>query len=156
MVLNRAAGLLAIVVLSLVAACIPAEPTPTPTPQPTATPVWIQATKPEHLAGIWFNPQRAYRDGRGFFYRFEEDGTIYWAPTLEDLQENPDVEASFWFQDGVYYEEGYHCVPIGSYRAYLHIAEGRAVELRFEEIDDSDRSCFERRYEKRVKYERID
>jgi hypothetical protein len=149
-------GVLVMLMLTLVAACSPAAPTPTRTLEPTATPVWVLATKPEHLAGIWFNAYWASTTARGVYYRFEPEGTIYWAYTLEDLQEKPDFQARFWFEDGVYYEEGYYCVPIGSYRAYLEIEEGRAVGLRFEEIDDSDRLCFERRYEKRLKYERVD
>jgi len=142
-------------VLSLAASCAPAAPTLTPTPESTPTPIWVLATKPEHLAGIWFNLYYTAVIGRGVYYRFEPEGTIYWAYTLEDLQKKPDLQARFWFEDGVYYEEGY-CVPVGSYRAYLEIEGGRAVGLRFEEIDDSDPSCVERFREKRMKYERVD
>jgi hypothetical protein len=153
---KRTTTVLAIVALSIVSACAPPAPTPTRTLEPTGTPVEVLATKCEHLAGVWFNPQRESRTGRGVYYRFEADGSIYWAYTPEDLQRNPDVEGRFWFEDGVYYEEGYICLPIGSYRAYLEIKEGRAVGLRFEEVDDSDRSCFERSDEKKVKYVRVD
>ena len=152
---KRAAAIL-VMVASMATACAPSAPTMTPTPEPTPTPVWVLATKPEHLSGIWYNPYYAQVTGRGAYYRFEPEGTIYWAYTLEDLQETPDVQARFWFEDGVYYEEGYICVPIGSYRAWLDIEDGRAIGLRFEEIDDSDRSCDERSREKAVKYVRVD
>jgi hypothetical protein len=153
-VVKRAIAVIVFVVLHLVAACAPAAPAPTRTPEPTATPVEVLATKSEHLAGLWFNPAGA--SGRGLYYRFEAHGTVSWAYTLEDLRENPKVEGRFWFEGGIYYEEGQICVPIGSYRVYLDIDEGRAVGLRFEEIDDSDRSCYERSYERRVKYVRVD
>jgi hypothetical protein len=153
---KKAVAITVILVLHLVAACAPAAPTPTPTPDPTPTPIEVLATKPEHLAGTWFNPAGAPAQGRGLYYRFAADGTISWAYTLQGLQENPKTEARFWFEGGVYYEEGQICVPIGSYRVHLEINEGRAVGLRFEEIDDSDRSCYERNWERRVKYVRVD
>jgi hypothetical protein len=149
-VVKKAVAVFVMVVLSFAAACAPSAPTPTRTPEPTPTPVEVLATKPEHLEGIWFNTYYGSIT-RGVYYRIEADGTIYWAYTLEDLQENPDVQARFWFEDGVYYEEGYICAPIGCYRAYLEIEEGRAVGLRFE-----DPSCFERRREKRLRYVRVD
>jgi hypothetical protein len=153
---RQATAALVVIGLHIAAACAPAAPTPTPTPRPTPTPVWVPATKPEHLAGIWYNAYYAATTGRGVYYRFEPEGTIYWAYTLEDLHGTPDLQARFWFEDGVYYEEGYMCTPVGSYRAYLNIEAGRAVGLRFEEIDDSDRSCYERSREKRVMYVRIE
>jgi hypothetical protein len=150
---KKAIAVVVIVVLHLVAACAPRAPTPTPTPEPTPTPVWVLASKPEHLAGLWHSvgglePSRQC-------YRFETDGIIRWESS-EGLKEPSEVRGRFWFEDGVYYQECDTCFAIGSYRAYLEIEEGRAVGLRFEEIDDSDPSCFERRNRMTQKYHRVD
>ena len=151
--MKRAIAVSVMAVFSLAAACAPSVPTPTPTPEPRPTPVEVLATKPEHLEGIWFNPALPHPKGQGFYYRFEADGTIYYGYTLEDLREIPLLEARFWFEEGVYYEEG-ACESIGSYRVYLHIEEGRAVRLRFEEIGDW--SCYSRPLEMKVPYVRVD
>jgi hypothetical protein len=138
----------------LLVACA-SQPAPTPTREPTATPVEVLATKPEHLAGLWFSPRRAVV-GPGLYHRFEADGTIRWEYSREELEEHPTNRGRFWFEDGVYYEEGDTCFPIGSYRAYLEIEGGRAVGLRFEEVDDSDPSCSERRLRRKDKCTRLD
>jgi hypothetical protein len=139
----------AIALLCLVAACAPAAPTPTPTPEPRPTPVEVLATKPEHLAGLW----TAVEYDRRLYIRFEPDGTMKWD---YDVAEPTRAQERFWFEDGVYYEESSYCVPIGSYRAYLRIEEGRAVALRFEVIDDSDPSCLLRRERRFYRYLRVD
>ena len=153
---KRATAVLLIASLSVAAACAPAAPTPTRTPEPMATPVELLATEPDHVVGTWYNAYREFSGGDPRYYRFESDGTIYWAATPEDLQKNPEVEGRFWFEDGVYYEEGYTCEPVGSYRVFVAIEGGRAVRPRFEEIEDSARDCFMRIYEKAVKYVRVD
>ena len=73
-----------------------------------------------------------------------------------ELEEPTRPRARFWFEDGVYYQQGDSCDPIGSYRAYLEIEEGQAVRLRFEEIDDSDPSCEARWGRKSLEYYRVD
>jgi hypothetical protein len=152
---KKAIAVILMVVVLHVTACAPEAPTPTPTPEPRATPVWVLATKPEHLAGIWYNPSGELW-GMGPWYRFEADGTVQIGRTLEALQEHPFTEGRFWFEGGVYYEEGQMCVPIGSYRVHLDIEEGTAVGLRFEEIDDRDYSCSERLQSRRAKFARVD
>jgi hypothetical protein len=154
-VLNKPTTVFAIAVLSLAAACTGAAPTPTRTPEPTPTPAVVLATKPEHLAGIWLNRATPYGNPPRY-YRFEADGTVKSGESLEELQENPFIDGRFWFEGGVYYEEGQYCVPIGSYQAFLDIEEGRAVALRFEEIDDSDPSCFERSWPRQAEFARVD
>jgi hypothetical protein len=94
--------------------------------------------------------------GLGPYYRFQADGTIWSAGTREDLRDNPWAEGAFWFDDGTYYEEGQICEPIGIYRVFLQVQETRAIGLRFEEIDDSDRSCHERRYSRQTVFARVD
>jgi hypothetical protein len=141
------AAVLATVVISFATACAPSAPTPTPIPEPTATPVEVLATKPEHLDGVWYNPE-SWR-GAGVYYRYEAVGTLFWETALEELDASPRLRGRFWFEDGVYYQECDTCFPIGSYRAYLEIEGGRAVALRFEEIDDSDPSCADRRQRKK-------
>jgi hypothetical protein len=145
-----------LLVLSIVAACAPAAPTPTQTPPPTATPVRVLATKPEHIAGTWFNPVGVGHGEGGLYYRFELDGTVMWDETLEGLDGTPLMAEEYWFEDGVYYEGGNYCVTIGSYRAYLDIEEGRAAALRFEMIDDSDQSCWERIRAMKARFVRVD
>jgi hypothetical protein len=145
----NAAWLVAIA-LSLVAACATAAPTPTPTPEPTPTPGWVLATKPEHLAGLW---STWYVHSR-WYHRFEKDGTT--CSKTEEFEQCPEHASRFWFEDGVYYEEDRGCDPIGSYRVYLQIEGGRALRLRFEEIDDSDPSCLERREIRSTAYSRVD
>jgi hypothetical protein len=149
---KKATAVVVIIVLSLATACAPAAPTPTPTPEPKPTRVKVLATNPEHLAGTWL--VEAQLGGRGFrHYRFEADGTIWYQRVYEDFQL---FEGRFWFEDGVYYEESDVCFPIGSYRAYLEIEGGRAVRIRFEVIDDWDRSCTDRRLWRTASYVRVD
>jgi hypothetical protein len=150
-VMKNTAATLLMLVLSIATACAPAAPTPTPTPEPTPAPVELLATKPEHLEGIWFNPLGV---AGGRYYLFGADGTIY-GPTLKDAQEKTRWHGKFRFEDGVFYEEeSVTCTSIGSYRVYLTIQEGRAVILRFEEIDDS--TCLTRSLERRLNYVRVD
>jgi hypothetical protein len=132
-----------LILLILVAACAPAAPTPTPEPRPT--PVWVLATKPEHLAGLWYHPFNTAVLTGSWYYQFMPDGTVKWEMDREEPTAN---SGRFWFEEGVYYQEGDDCFGIGSYRAYLRIEKGRAVALRFEEIDDSDPSCVGRREQK--------
>jgi hypothetical protein len=91
---------------------------------------------------------------RNLYFRFAADGTVKWHNRLDDVDENPRHEGRFWFEEGVYYEDSLGCV--GSYHAYLEIERGRAVGLRFEEIDDRHPDCEERRMSKLVKFERVD
>jgi WD40 repeat protein len=133
----------------------PSAPALAGTPEPTPTAVEILATKPEHLAGTWLNRATPYGNPPRY-YRFEADGTVKSAFTLEELQESPWIDGRFWFEGGVYYEEGQYCVPIGSYRVFLQSEGGRAVALRFEEIDDSDPSCFERSWPRQAQFARVD
>jgi hypothetical protein len=146
---NTAATLL-MLVLSVVTACAPSVPTPTPTPEPTPTPAWVLATKPEHLEGLWFQ-KHAY--GRNWL-RWEADGTV-WHTQVPEESEDPPLVGRFWFEDGVYYEEGYGCWPIGSYRAYLRIEADTAVRLRFEVIDE-DPSCGSRKWQRTAGYTKAD
>jgi hypothetical protein len=149
---RRATAVFVMALLGLVAACTPAAPTPTQTPEPTPTRAWILATKPEHLAGLWYA-----RGSLGSFYtRFEPDGTMKWEVQREGPTRPTRPRARFWFEDGVYYQHGDSCDPIGSYRAYLEIEEGQAVRLRFEEIDDSDPSCLARRGRMSLQCFRVD
>jgi hypothetical protein len=117
----------------------------------------VLATKPEHLAGIWNNALGNLWGLGGPYFLFAADGTIKRAETAEDLQETTYVEGRYWFEEGVYYEEGLYCERIGSYRAYLYIVEGRAVRLRFEEIDDPDDECGgERSRVRKASFTRVD
>jgi hypothetical protein len=131
---NKAAALL-MLVLTLAAACAPAAPTPTAAPEPQPTPVEVRATKPEHLAGIWF-------DGASYI-RFEEDGTALAAETVENLGKCPDLcmHGRYWFEDGVYYEEPPICEGIFAYDAYLRIEDGRAVRARKTVIEVPEEPC---------------
>ena len=151
---KKAFAVIVIVVLCLVAACGPSAPapTPTPTPEPAPTPAWVLATKPEHLAGIWFVQDLL----SGRYVLIEADGTVWHELTRDLVEEHPIFDGRFWFEDGVYYQEGHSCNPIGSYRAYLEIEGGRAVGLRFEEIDDSDPDCWKRKHRMSIKWTRVD
>ena len=129
---NSAATLL-MLVLSIVTACAPAAPTPTRTPEPTATPVEVRATKPEHLAGIWY-------DGASY-QRWEADGSITIAESVENLDSDYVMTGRFWFEDGIYYEEPPVCLSILVYEAYLQIEQGRAVRARLTIIEEPDPPC---------------
>ena len=137
--MKKAAAALAMLALSLVTACTAAPPTPTRAPEPTATPAEVKATKPEHLAGIWqlggavgFSPTWG-----GRYYRWDPDGTVWWA---EDAEMSTNLfSAEYWFEDGIYCEgESQVCIRTGSYEAYLEIEAGRAVRLRLQLVDDAD------------------
>jgi len=154
---GRVMAVSVVAVLGLVAACAHTAPTQTRAPQPRATPVEVLATKPEHLAGIWINPAGGVWGIGGPYFQFNADGIIKRAETAEGLQEEPYMEGNFWIEDGVYYEEGPYCEPIASYRVYLEIEEGRAVGLRFEEIDDPDEDCgTERSRVRKARFTRVD
>ncbi len=91
------------------------------------------------------------------YFRWEADGTAKRASTLDDLEENPDIDGRFWFEDGVYYVgDDPNCEGIGVYEAYLRIEGGRAVRLRMKVIEASDPSCLERRLGTQVKFVRVD
>jgi hypothetical protein len=153
---KKASAVWVVVVLHLVAACAPAAPTPAPTPEATPTPVWVPATKPEHLAGVWYNPSGDLWAVLDAHMRFEADGTILSAPSAQELKETPLVAGQLWFEDGVAYLESADCIAIGSYRLYLGIEGGRAVVLRFEEIDDRDEDCWERSRMMLSRFVRVD
>jgi hypothetical protein len=121
-------------VLTMAAACTPADPTATPTPKPTATPVEVRATKVEHLVGIW-------SDGDSYG-RHEADGTITWAESIENL-DIPHLCAGgrFWFVDGIHYEESFYCEGVFGCEAYLRIQDGRAVRLRLHAVEVPDQPC---------------
>jgi hypothetical protein len=147
---NRAAAVIAVVVvLTAAVACTPSAPTTTPTPEPTATPVEVLATKPEHVAGTWF-------DGASWF-RFGADGTVHGGESLEQL-DNPDFrfEGRFWFEDGLYHEENSICAGIYIYEASLLIQEGQAVRIRMKEVDVPDHTCPDRRLRRLWRLERVD
>ena len=142
MVIRRARVLLMLVVC-LATACSGATPPPTQTPEPTPTPVEVLATKPEHLEGTWFIRDTG-RSGQLYYIRCDADGTMWCRQDRGQMQEDFEVCGRFWFEDGVYYEDSDTCFVTGSYQAYLEIEAGQAVGLRFEEVDDSDPSCWMR------------
>ena len=124
--MKNAAATLLMMVFSLVAACAPAAPTPTP--------VEVIATKPEDLAGIWF-------DGASY-HRFEVDGTIKMVESIEDLDDpNYRLLGKFWFEDGIYHEQNAFCLGVYVYEIYLRIEEGRAVRIRMTVIEVPERPC---------------
>jgi hypothetical protein len=151
---RKVIAVIVVVVLQLVTACTPAAPTPAS--QPTDALVEVRATKPEHLAGIWFIP--AGRPGEtAVYFRWEADGTAKRASSLDGLEENPDIDGRFWFEDGVYYvDEDPNCEGIGVYEVYLRILGDRAVALRTKVIEESDPSCPERRLGAQLRFIRVD
>jgi hypothetical protein len=130
---QKTAATLLILVLGLATACAPARPTPTRAPEPTATPVWILATEPEHLAGIWF-------DGAAYV-RYDADGTETIAPSIENLDTDYVMTGEFWFEDGLFYEEPPVCISLFVCEFYLLIEEGRAVRARYTIIEEPDPPC---------------
>jgi len=132
-VVKKAIAVMVMVVLSLVTACTPAAPTPTLPPEPTATPVWVRATKPEHLTGIWRLFMGDWEPP--WYYRWDADGTVWWG---KDPEITTNVfSAKFWFEDGLYHEdESPDCDGLGIYEIDLEIQGGRAVRLRFNLIED--------------------
>jgi hypothetical protein len=126
----------AMALLCLVAACAPAAPAPTRVPEPTATLAEVRAAKVEHLAGLWFDGDSYIRAG--------EDGTWKAAQSIEGL-DNPDwlMEGTWWFEDGVCYEENPMCQGVFVYDAYLRIEEGRAVRIAMTVIEVPDQPCSE-------------
>jgi hypothetical protein len=125
---NKAIAVIALLVLILVIACAPAAPPPTRTPEPTPTPVEVLATKPEHFEGIWF--------GTTSYQRWDADGTIRVADSPQGLDNELSIIGTWWFEDGMLYEDSLGCEEIGVYRVYLRIREGRAVRLRQEVVED--------------------
>ena len=119
------------VVLSLASACAPVAPMPMPTPEPKPSPVWILASEPGHLEGIWFF---RYAMADNYFW-WGADGTIW--KTKEAKENTRDIWGRFWFEEGVYYEERVGVPGIGSYEAHLEIQEGRAVRLRMKVVEDT-------------------
>jgi hypothetical protein len=144
---KKATAIAVMIVVGLATACTGAAPTPTP--EPTAMPVEVRASRPEHLAGTWF-------DGASYF-RFGADGTVHAAESMESL-DNPDyrMEGRFWFEDGMYHEENRLCVGIYVYEAFLRIQEGRAVRARMTEIDVPDHTCPDRRLRRLWSLARVD
>jgi hypothetical protein len=143
---RRATVVVAIAMLSVVTACTTAAPTPTP--EPTPTPVEILATKPEHLAGIWFDGQAQQ------YQQWDADGTIKGARDAEDLDQESSFVGTFWFEEGVYYEDSpIWCVEMGAYKVYLRIEAGKAVGLRMELVEDP---CLDRRQAYRRRMVRVD
>ena len=132
----KAAAVLAMLALGLMTACAVEPATPTRAPEPTATPAEVLATKPEHLAGIWrLGGNIESKTFGGRYYRWDPDGTVWWA---EDPEMTTTLfSASYWFEDGVYYEgESPVCLRVGSYQVYLAIEGGRAVRLRMQVVED--------------------
>jgi hypothetical protein len=132
MVKNTATTLL-MLLLTLVAACAPAAPTPTRIPEPTPTAVWILATEPEHLAGIW--------DDGAAYVRYAADGTETIAASIELLDSDYVMTGKFWFEDGLFYEEPPVCISLFVCEFYLRIEEGRAVRARYTIIEEPDPPC---------------
>ena len=132
--LNRATTIFVIVVLGLATACTGAAPTPTRAPEPTATPAEVRATKLEHMVGIWRDIDT--------YYRFQADGTITWAESMENLDiAEHSLSGRCWFENGILYEELPVCEAILVQEAYLRIEEGRAVRLRQVTIEKPDPPC---------------
>ena len=146
-----------ILVLSLVAACAPAAPTPTRTPEPIATPIWLLVSKPAQLEGIWLwtEPIPFDRSFGGGYYRWDADGTVWWANDA-DMAANL-FSAKFWFEDGLYYEdESPICPGIGVYKLHLAVEGGRAVRLRMQLIEERGGWCSRiNRYENKT-WRRVD
>ena len=144
---KKATAVCAMLVLSLVTACAPSPPTRTP--ERAATPVEVLATKPEDLAGIWF-------DG-AWYHRFEADGTIKTVESIDDFDDpNYRLLGSFWFEDGMYYEQNAFCVGIYAYDIYLAIEKGRAVGLRMTLIEEGDPPCVNGRLDSQLQLVRVD
>jgi ABC-type transport system substrate-binding protein len=137
-VVRQATAVVVMLWLSLATACAPAAPTPTP--EPTPTPATVLATKPEHLAGTWFDPLANH--GGGMYHRFEENGTSRAAFSIEEF-DNPDPSfaGTFWFENGLYHEKNPLCVGISVYEVYLQIEEGRAVRARMTVAEEPDPPC---------------
>jgi hypothetical protein len=145
---KKAAVILVVVVLHLATACAPSAPTVTPTPEPTATPVWVLATKPEHLEGIWLDAEAQQ------YQQWTADGTISGAYNVEDLDKESSFVGTFWFEEGIYYEDSpIWCIGTGAYKVYLRIEAGRAVRLRMELVEDP---CLDRRQAYRRPVVRVD
>jgi hypothetical protein len=136
-VVKKTTTFVVIVVLHLVAACAPGAPTPTRTPEPTATLAELRATSAEHIAGIWLWSGEVVPPASwgGAYYRWDADGTVWWA---DDAEMTTNLfSAKFWFEDGLYYEdENPMSEGLGIYEVYLRIQGGRAVILRMKRISD--------------------
>jgi hypothetical protein len=130
---KKVATVVLTVALCFVMACAPAAPTSTPTSQPTATPVEIRATKPEHLAGIWFD--------YASYQRWGEDGTITVAESMDTLDSDHVMTGRYWFEDGTFYMEPPVCLSLLVCNVRLHIEEGRAVRAYIRLIEEPDPPC---------------
>jgi hypothetical protein len=140
MVKNNAAALW-MLALMLVAAC--------DRPAPTATPTEILATRPQDLAGVWF-------DGE-WYHRFDADGTIRMVASMEDLDDpNYRLLGHFWFEDGTYHERNAFCLGIYVYEVHLRMDGGRAVGLRMTLIEEGDPPCVNGRLDPQMELVRVD
>jgi hypothetical protein len=91
--IERAKGLVAVLVLLHATACAPAA-TPTPTPMPaTPTPEPVWATSAEDIQGTWLGQARD-----AVYQRFAAGGVHTVAVALEDLDATPDVEGTYQFE----------------------------------------------------------
>ncbi len=144
---TRVIAVFVMLVLSLVTACGPTAPTRTP--GPAATPVEVLATKPEDLAGIWF-------DG-AWYHRFEADGAIKTVESIDDFDDpNYRLLGFFWFEDGTYYEQNAFCLGIYAYDIHLEIEKGRAVRLRMTLLEEGDPPCVNGRLDSQLNLVRVD
>jgi hypothetical protein len=144
---KKATAVYVMLVLSLVTACGLAAPTATP--EPAATPVEVLATKPEDLAGIWF-------DG-AWYHRFDADGTIKTVESIDHFDDpNYRLLGVFWFEDGMYYERHAFCVGNYAYDIYLRMEEGRPVRLRMTLIEEGDPPCVNGRLDSQLQLVRVD
>jgi hypothetical protein len=121
-----------ILLLSLVAACAaPLAPTATSTPQPTATPVEIIASKVEDLVGVW----KSRFGGEVAYMQYRADGTFKLARTVADLESNPIVSGTFWFEGTVFNTFDDLCDE-GTYEVRVQKQGDKPIRLVFKEIKD--------------------
>jgi hypothetical protein len=85
-----------LLLVALLVACASATPTPTP-PRPTATPAPtpVLATSGEQIVGTWVGTGAA---ADRLYQRFNPDGTVQAATTLEKLNSTPGAELTFRFE----------------------------------------------------------
>lgn len=127
---KKTTAALVVVLLGLVTACGPPAPTPTRAPSPLPSPVWILASEPEHLEGIWFIDM--YQ--RDHYFRWDVEGTMW--KTSDAKDNTPEILGRFWFEEDAYSEERTGIPGIGVYEAQLQIQGGRAVRLRMKVIEE--------------------
>ena len=100
-------------------------------PQPTLSPLPLPnlATANQHVAGTW------YGSLGGFYFQFSEIGVLRAAMALEALEDQPDIEGEFWFEESKFFitDDNPLCEnSTGIYQVQL-LASGN---LRFVAIDD--------------------